>query len=115
MMKDLLNYLRKVFYTPLMRITNYFETHTYQKVFPLPYVYLDKEQKYDHGSSTETDSESVFGLGWYARSGFEFRVRQKGMIGLSARWNWANADFSEMGGSSEIEGFAVFASYTAGF
>lgn len=48
-MKDLLNYLRKVFYTPLMRITNYFETHTYQKVFPLPYVYLDKEQKYDHG------------------------------------------------------------------
>ena len=47
-MKDLLNYLRKVFFTPLLRITNYFETHTYQKVFSLPYVYLNKEQKYDH-------------------------------------------------------------------
>lgn len=80
------------------------------------YANYRTEQKYDDGTTpTESDSESVFGLGWYARTGFEFRVHQKGMLGLGARWNWSKADFSEVGGSSEIDGIAVFATYTAGF
>ena len=32
----------------LTKTINHFKTHKYQKVFSLPYVYLDKEQKYDH-------------------------------------------------------------------
>lgn len=78
-------------------------------------IYANYRTETDDGTTTEDDSESVFGLGWYARTGFEFRVHEKGMLGLGARANWAQADFSEVGGSSEINGIALFASYTAGF
>lgn len=79
------------------------------------YANYRTEQEYDDGTPTEKETESVFGLGWYARAGFEFRLYEKGMIGLNARWNWASADFTESGGSSDVDGIAVFATFTAGF
>lgn len=79
------------------------------------YANYRTEADYSDATPTENESESVFGLGVYARGGFEFRVREKGMLGLGVRGNWAKADFSEVGGSSEVDGVAVFASYTAGF
>ena len=79
------------------------------------YANYRTEQEFDNGDPTQTDSESVFGLGWYARAGFEFRVHRKGMLGIGGRWNWSKADFTEVGGSSEIDGVALFATYTAGF
>jgi len=78
-------------------------------------LYANYRTETDDGTLTESNSESVFGLGWYARAGFEFRIRDKGMIGLGARANWAQADFTEVSGSSDVNGIAVFASYTAGF
>ncbi len=79
------------------------------------YANYRSEQTYDDGTPTEDLNESVFGIGWYARTGIEFRVHEKGMLGLGARASWARADFSEINGSSEVDGLAVFASYTAGF
>jgi len=59
-------------------------------------------------------TESAFGIGVYARAGFEFRIYEKGMLGLGARGTWSSVDFSDVGGSSDLVGGAVFASFTAG-
>lgn len=59
-------------------------------------------------------SESVFGLGLYARTGVEFRIYDKGMLGLGVRGSWASVDLSEVGGKSELTGIAAFVSFTAG-
>jgi hypothetical protein len=61
-----------------------------------------------------SNNESAFGLGVYARAGFEFRLYEKGMLGLGARGTWSSVDFSDVGGKSELVGTAVFASFTAG-
>ena len=61
------------------------------------------------------DTESAFGLGLYARTGVEFRVHRKGMLGMGVRANWASVDFSDVGGSSDLTGLGLYASYTAGF
>ncbi len=61
-----------------------------------------------------TDEESAFGLGVYARTGFEFRVYDAGMLGLGLRGSWANVDLSDVGGSSDLTGIAAFVSFTAG-
>ncbi len=64
---------------------------------------------------TYDNNESAFGVGAYARTGFEFRVHDRGSLGLGARWNWANIDLSEVGGSTSLQGLAGFVTYTAGF
>jgi hypothetical protein len=61
-----------------------------------------------------SSSESAFGIGVYARAGFEFRIYEKGMLGLGARGTWSSVDFSDVGGSTDLVGGAVFASFTAG-
>lgn len=72
------------------------------------------ERDYEGTTPNSTSTESVFGIGVYARTGIEFRVHQRGYLGLGARWNWANADFSEVGGNTELSGIAAFVTYTAG-
>jgi hypothetical protein len=67
------------------------------------------------GGGLYETSESAFGLGVYARTGIEFRVHEKGMLGLGARGTWADVDLSDVGGSSELTGIAAFVTYTAGF
>jgi hypothetical protein len=59
--------------------------------------------------------KSVFGIGVYARCGIEFRIFERGMLGLGARGNWANLDFSDVGGDTDVSGGAAFATFTAGF
>ena len=61
----------------------------------------------------DTD-ESAFGIGLYARTGFEFRIYEAGMLGLGLRGSWANVDLSDVGGSSDLTGIAAFVSFTAG-
>lgn len=73
------------------------------------------ERSYDDGTPDNSGSESAFGLGLYARAGVEFRLQEKGMLGLGVRGNWAELDFTEVGGSSDVVGTAVYVSYTAGF
>ncbi len=81
----------------------------------LLYAQYRTEADYSDTTPTKNSIQSIFGMGWYARTGVEFRVHRRGMLGLGARWNWARADFTEVGGSAEIDGAALFATYTAGF
>ena len=73
------------------------------------------EREYENGDPDQNDTESAFGLGLYARTGIEFRIHEKGMLGLGARANWSSVDFSDVGGSSDLTGLGLYASYTAGF
>ena len=74
------------------------------------------ESEYDDDvTPTETESESAFGVGVYARTGLEFRVHYRGTLGMGARGTWASVDFTEYGGSSDLVGIAGFVTYTAGF
>ena len=79
------------------------------------YANYQADKEFDDGSPDEDVGESAFGIGVYARTGIEFRIHEKGMFGLGARGTWSNVDFSDVGGSSELVGTALFATYTAGF
>jgi hypothetical protein len=72
------------------------------------------DRDYDDTTPDVSSNESAFGIGVYARTGFEFRIHQMGMLGLGVRGNWSNVDFSDVGGNSDISGIAGFVTYTAG-
>jgi hypothetical protein len=80
----------------------------------LTYANYRSEQE-DGASIPELDNdESAFGIGVYARTGFEFRIYEAGMLGLGLRGSWANVDLTDVGGSSDLTGLAAFVSFTAG-
>ncbi|MDF7808762.1 hypothetical protein P4E94_15040 [Pontiellaceae bacterium B12219] len=81
----------------------------------MTFAMYQSDRTYSDSSTTESDDESAFGLGLYARAGIEFRVVEKGMLGMSVRGSWANLDFTEVGGSSNVDGIGLYASFTAGF
>lgn len=82
----------------------------------MTYADFDSDTEYpDETMEDESLAETAFGIGVYARTGFEFRIYEKGMLGLGARSTWSNVDFSDVGGKSELSGFAAFVSFTAGF
>ena len=76
----------------------------------------DREETPDGPGDSEIyeTHESAFGLGLYARAGFEFRLYEKGMLGLGARGTWSSVDLSDVGGSTDLTGVAAFISFTAG-
>lgn len=74
----------------------------------------EREETGGTADGTYDNSESAFGIGAYARTGIEFRVHERGMLGLGVRGSWTNIDFSDVGGSSDISGLAGFVTYTAG-
>ena len=76
--------------------------------------YRSDREETGNGGGSYKNHESVFGIGLYARAGFEFRLYEQGMLGLGARGTWSNVDFSEVGGSSDLTGAAAFISFTAG-
>ncbi len=78
--------------------------------------YRSEREETDLGGTEETfdNDESAFGIGVYARAGFEFRIYEAGMLGLGARGTWSSIDLSDVGGSSELTGIAAFISFTAG-
>jgi hypothetical protein len=77
-------------------------------------AYRSETDYSEPGIPNDSLNESVFGIGVYARAGFEFRIYEAGMLGLGVRGTWSNVDFSEVGGSSELVGTAAFVSFTAG-
>jgi hypothetical protein len=82
----------------------------------MAYAAYRTESQYDDGTTpTETDNESAFGIGAYARTGIEFRVQERGTLGVGVRGSWSSVDFTQFGGSSELVGIAAFVTYTAGF
>ncbi|HSR88008.1 MAG TPA: hypothetical protein VLL07_03560, partial [Pontiella sp.] len=65
--------------------------------------------------TTDDEDESAFGVGAYARAGLEFRVYQYGMLGMGVRSIYADIDFSEVSGTTDVRGIAAFVTFTAGF
>ncbi len=81
----------------------------------LTYASYSSDWEEDGASIPEEDNnESAFGIGLYARTGFEFRIYDAGMLGLGVRGSWANVDLTDVGGSSDLTGIAAFVSFTAG-
>lgn len=78
--------------------------------------YRSEREETDTGGTEETfdNDDSAFGLGVYARAGFEFRIYEQGMLGLGARGTWSSLDLSDVGGSTDLSGIAAFVSFTAG-
>ena len=76
--------------------------------------YRSEREESGTGSGAYDSNESAFGLGLYARTGFEFRIHEKGMLGLGVRGSWSSVDFSDVGGNSDLSGIAGFVTYTAG-
>jgi hypothetical protein len=74
----------------------------------------DDDDLYDSDFDND-DDKSAFGIGVYARGGIEFRIFERGMLGLGARGNWASLDFSDVGGDTDASGIAAFVTFTAGF
>lgn len=72
------------------------------------------DREYTDSTPNNSQSDTVFGLGLYARTGLELQVHRHGHLGAGLRMNWSNADFSEVGGESELSGVAAFITYTAG-
>ncbi len=79
------------------------------------YASYRTEKDFSDGSDDKTETDSAFGIGMYARAGLEFRVYDKGMVGVGARGTWSNVDFSDAGGHSDLTGIAGFVTFTAGF
>ena len=80
-------------------------------------IYADYRTEKDFDDDTMpnvSSSESAFGLGLYARTGFEFRLYERGMLGMGVRGSWSSVDFSDVGGSSDLVGIAGFVTFTAG-
>lgn len=77
-----------------------------------------RSEREETGTGTEEtydNNESAFGLGVYGRTGIEFRVQERGTFGIGARATWSDVDLSGVGGSSDLTGTALFATFTAGF
>lgn len=78
-------------------------------------TYADYSTDCDEACAPEyDDDDSAFGIGVYARTGLEFRIFGAGMLGVGVRGSWANVDFSDVGGNSDLTGLAAFVSFTAG-
>lgn len=78
-------------------------------------IYADYDAETEYPDDTvEEDSESAFGIGAYARAGIEFRIFEKGMLGLGIRGTWTSVDFSDAGGSNDLFGGGAFVTFTAG-
>lgn len=79
------------------------------------YAYYRTSSSFSDTFDDESENESAFGIGAYARAGFEYRIHHRGLLGLGARGTWSTVDLTSVGGQSEMVGTALFASYTAGF
>ena len=80
-------------------------------------MYLDyhTDKEFSDNSDAESNTKTAFGIGAYARTGLEFRVYDKGMLGFGARSSWVDVNLSDVGGRSRLNGIALFATFTAGF
>jgi hypothetical protein len=81
----------------------------------LMYATYRENRDFSDGSDSTSSSNNAFGAGAYARAGIEFRIHNSGMAGLGVRNTWSSMNFSNAGGSSHLNGTAVFATYTLGF
>jgi hypothetical protein len=76
--------------------------------------FYKSDQNATTGVNATSQSETGYGFGAYARTGFEFEVHNGGYLGVGVRGNWSNLDNNDAGASSEVSSIAGFITYTAG-
>jgi hypothetical protein len=66
-------------------------------------------------SGFSSSSGDGFGIGYYARTGFEFMISRGTMIGLGARWTDSTIDLDGGLGDLEVHGVEALLTLTRGF
>jgi hypothetical protein len=61
------------------------------------------------------DSGSGFGTGWYARTGLEFAMADRTMLGFGVRWTDSSIDLDNGLGNLDLSGFQLMFTVTRGF
>ncbi len=56
------------------------------------------------------EDESGFGAGWYARTGLEFEIASRTLLGLGVRWSDTTVDLGGDLGDLEVDGLQAFLS-----
>lgn len=69
---------------------------------------------YDQSGNGLADDGSGFGYGWYARTGLEFVLPSRVMLGLGARWSDSSVDLGSGLGDLEIDGLQVLFTVSRG-
>jgi hypothetical protein len=70
---------------------------------------------YDQEFAGGHESGSGFGFGWYARTGIEFQLASRTMIGVGARWSDSTIDLDGGLGDLDVQGFQGYITVTQGF
>lgn len=73
--------------------------------------WLDFEEQEDLDPEA---SSSGFGVGGYARTGIEFLLPSRMLVGFGARYSDATVDLSDDFGDIDVEGIQVYATFTSG-
>jgi hypothetical protein len=78
----------------------------------LQYGWANFDQDDTSGTTDNDSSDSAAGVGYYARTGFEFRIHD-GTMGVTVRWVDADLDFDDLD-DADLGGLQLFWSYTRG-
>lgn len=70
---------------------------------------------YDQETALTSDSGSGFGVGLYARTGIEFTLASRTMVGVGVRWSDSTIDLDGGLGDLELQGVQAFITVTQGF
>jgi hypothetical protein len=70
---------------------------------------------YDQDIGGSHDSGSGFGYGYYARTGIEFAIGGRAMLGVGTRWSDSSIDLDGGLGDLEMQGFQFVVTVTQGF
>ena len=76
--------------------------------------WVSYEQDDDDDSEDGDEDEEGFGGGVYARTGFEFLLPSRKLVGLGARWSESSIDLGEDFGDLDLSGLEVFVTYSYG-
>ncbi len=62
-----------------------------------------------------SNTESGFGVGWYARVGLEYELKPREFLGIGVRGTNSEIDFGGSVGEFDTDALQVFVTYTMGF
>lgn len=69
---------------------------------------------YDQTGNGLADDGSGFGFGWYARTGLEFALPSRTLLGFGARWSDSSVDLGNSLGDLEIDGLQLLFTVSRG-
>lgn len=70
---------------------------------------------YEQAGESVADDGSGFGVGYYVRTGLEYMLPNRWMVGVGGRWIDSEIDLSGELGDLEVQGTQLFLSVTNGF